>query len=76
MKKFTAGATAVAVFLFVIVTFIAGVKFQPDASDQVNAGCAKHGGVRSWGGSDAYDATCADGFAFEGIDHNTWDWPY
>lgn len=66
----------VVVVLFVLVTFLAGIHGRDVAADVVNAGCAPHGGVRSWGGPDTYSATCEDGYAFTGDKGNGWGWPW
>lgn len=48
------------------VSTLASADHTSDAAQVVNAGCAPHGGIRTWGGSESYDATCEDGFAFVG----------
>lgn len=65
-----------------VVAFLVSTLFTAghhrSASEVVNAGCAAHGGVQSWGGDTATDATCRDGYAFQGDDTywtEPWWWP-
>jgi hypothetical protein len=67
-------AVGVALFVFGAVT-LALAQHQLDAAAVVNEGCARHGGVASWGGDESYSARCKDGYAFTG-ETEYWDWPY
>lgn len=70
------------VFALVVVTWVRGCSIpELGAADAVNAGCAGHGGIESWGGNDSYSATCKDGYAFSGgsgvpIENMEWGWPW
>jgi hypothetical protein len=78
MKAFAFRLAALLVvvgLVFLIATWGAGCN-RRSASEQVNRGCAAHGGVRSWGGDDSYSATCEDGYAFTGDRPPTWEWPW
>jgi hypothetical protein len=76
LRKRVLVTVAIIIFIFVTVTAIVGADSGITAAEFVNRECAVHGGIESWGGEEAYEATCRNGIGVQGDDESHWDWPW